>query len=343
MPVRIGPSYPLKAGRRDWQLTIKAFGTRERVASVKEMTVPGPDGPVAVRVYTPKGGSVPRPVLAWFHGGGFIVGDLYTSGGTCRALANRSGAVVVNVDYRLAPEHDLLAGRADCLAVVEWLAEHAAEIGGDPQRIAIGGDSAGGSIAAAVAQECARRGTVSPVLQVLAYPATDLDGEYPSNLENADGYLLTQERIEWFRHHISAVADIADPALSPLHTADLSGLAPALVLTAGYDPIRDEGLAYAERLREAGVPVEALHYPGQIHGFLSLDRVIAGARDALHHIGSSLTVAFGGEPLSSRRPERNRVVRMVDQRVNESVVTGLAVQDQLRRTAVSLLSRSWRP
>ena len=278
--------------RRDWQLAVKAFGSREPVESVDVRTVDGPGGPITLRIYTPATTGSPRPVLAWFHGGGFVAGDLYTAGGMCRALANRSGAIVVAAGYRRAPEHRLEDARADCLAAVSWLAEHAAEMGGDPRRLAVGGDSAGGALAAGVAHDWAMRGGPRLSAQLLVYPATDLDGDLPSLRENARGYLLTRERIDWIRSLLSRVSDLGAPGASPLDIPDLRGVAPAVVVTAGFDPLRDEGLAYVRRLRDAGVPVDLLHYPGQIHGFMSFDRVLVGARDALDRTGSLLEQAF---------------------------------------------------
>jgi acetyl esterase len=292
-PRRRRGAQALAGVRRDWQLAVKAFGSREPVESVDVRTIDGPGGPLALRVYTPAATGSRRPVLAWFHGGGFVAGDLYTAGGMCRALANRSGAIVVAAGYRRAPEHPLEAAREDCLAALTWLAGHAAEIGGDPRRLAVGGDSAGGALAAGAAHEWMRRGGTALRAQLLVYPATDLDGDLPSLRENARGYLLTRERIDWIRGQLSRVSDLGGPAASPLDIPDLRGVAPAVVVTAGFDPLRDEGIAYVRRLREAGVPVELLHYPGQIHGFMSFDRVLLGARDALDRSGSLLGRAFG--------------------------------------------------
>jgi acetyl esterase len=289
------------AARRRWQLAVKAFASREPVEAVVERTIPGPAGPTPIRAYVPAGGGDRLPVLAWFHGGGFVVGDLFTAGATCRALANRSGAVVVAVQYRLAPEHPLDAGRADCHAAVEWLAANAAELGGDPARLAVGGDSAGGGLAALVAQAAPRLG-LSLAAQVLAYPATDLTGSHPSYSERMPG-LLTPKWTAWLRAQIALTSDLSDPAASPLRAPDLRGVAPAVVLTAGFDPLRDEGLAYVSRLREAGVPVRALHYPGQIHGFVSLDRVLTAAGDALTRLGTHLSDAFAGALEPGTDPE----------------------------------------
>ena len=325
--------------RRDWQLAVKAFGSREPVESVDVRTIDGPGGPLTLRIYTPAAGTSPRGVVAWFHGGGFVAGDLYTAGGICRALANRSGAIVVAAGYRRAPEHPLEAAREDCLAAVTWLAEHAAEIGGDPHRLAVGGDSAGGALAAGVAHDWVRRGGALRA-QLLVYPATDLDGDLPSLHENARGYLLTRERIDWIRRRLSRVSDLGAPGASPLDIPDLRGVAPAVVVTAGFDPLRDEGLAYVRRLRDAGVPVELRHYPGQIHGFMSFDCVLLGARDALDRVGSLLAEAFrdgqhgsGVEEITIPWPRGWQAMPWLHpgQRWRETRVACMVARDQVER------------
>jgi acetyl esterase len=328
-PARLSGPYVLEDGRRDWQLAIKAFGSREPVRRVETHTIDGPAGALQLRVYTPESGIAPRALIAYFHGGGFIVGDLYTAGCTCRALANRTGAVVVAVRYRLAPEHPLEAGREDCLAAVDWLAANAGELGADAAQLTVAGDSAGGTLAAAMAQACAQRGGPRLATQLLIYPATDMVSDYRSNRENARGYLLTAERLAWVRREVAKVSDLDDPRLSPLHTPDLSGVAPAVMVTAGFDPIRDEGLAYGQRLRDAGVPVLALHYPGQIHGFVSFDRVLLGARDALQRIGHAWT-GIAAEP--RHRASDGLLWLHPRQRWNETVVGGLVFREQLRRS-----------
>ena len=322
--------------RRNWQLAIKAFAGREPVGDVTQRDLPADDGPVRIRVYTPPGPQGLRPALVWFHGGGFVFGDLYTAGATCRALANRSRAVVVAVDYRLAPEHPLEAGREDCMTVVRWLADNGPQLGIDPAKLAIGGDSAGGGIAALVAQQCVREGLPLEA-QVLVYPATDLAGTHPSASERLPG-TLTPEWIDWIRRRISEVSDLADPSASALSAPDLAGLPPAIVLTAGFDPLRDEGLAYVERLRQAGVPVRLLHFPGQIHGFVSMDRVLGGATEALDRLGSELARAMSGRVVDGSELDLPAPASMrpllwahPQQRWRESVVLGLLVRDAMRR------------
>lgn len=321
--------------RRHWQLAVKAFATREPVESVTDREILGPHGPIQLRVYLPRGATAPAPGLLWFHGGGFVAGDLYTAGAMCRSLAHQSGAVVVAVEYRLAPEHPLAVGREDCLTALRWVAEHAAELGIDPVRLAVGGDSAGGGIAAVVAQECAR---IGPALaaQVLVYPAADLTASTPSATESMPG-LLDQAWMTWFRGQIAEVSDLSALEASALQAADLTGVAPAIVLTAGFDPLRDEGLRYAERLGAHGVVVRLLHYPGQIHGFLSLDRVLDGGRDGLRRIGLELSRAFAGnlEPgVECDLPARGDVdqLRWLDpkQRWHELKVSAIVIRERLR-------------
>jgi len=303
-PVRPGPSYSVDRARRDWQLATMAFGSRERGPRITEQRIPRSAGELVLRVYTPQGDQDQmRPVFVWMHGGGFVIGDLSTGDAICRAISNRSGAIVAAVDYRLAPEHELAVAHQDCLAAVHWLREHAENIGGDPARIAVGGDSAGGTLAASVAQRCAEAG-LPLSLQVLVYPAVDVAEEHDSTTDASIGFMLSGGAIQWFRSHMSAVSDLSDPALSPLRAADLAGLAPALIITAGFDPLRDEGLAYAARLREHGVATRSLHYPSQIHGFVSFDRVVREARDALDRTGRALQQVFreGGLVPESEEP-----------------------------------------
>lgn len=284
------PDRTVESVRRDWQLAVKAFGSRESVDRVEEQSFDGPNGPGRARVYTPHGASQPGPVLVWFHGGGFVFGDMYTAGATSRALATHSGCSVVAVSYRLAPEHHLTAAVDDCYAGLLWVTEHADELGFDPGRIAVGGDSAGGGLAALVAQRAAGEG-IDIAAQVLVYPATELTGAYPSASEPMPG-LLDQSWTSWIRSKLAERTDLHDPRLSAVRFPDVSGLAPAIVLTAGFDPLRDEGLHYAARLQESGVPVKLLHFPGQIHGFLSLDRVLRGARYGLRRLGYELASAM---------------------------------------------------
>ncbi|WP_425551874.1 alpha/beta hydrolase [Fodinicola feengrottensis] len=267
-------------------------GPATPVHSVVDTSVPGPNGAVPVRIYTPSEGK-PLPVLVYYHGGGWVIGSLETHDRTCRSLAVAADCVVVSVDYRLAPEHPFPAGVTDAYAAAAWVAEHIGDYGGDGSRLAVGGDSAGGNLSAVVAQLARDRGGPALALQLLIYPGTDAADNSPSMIENAEGYLLTRPFIDWFiNHYLENPADIADPLVSPAVTADLSGLPPALVITAEFDPLRDQGTAYAKRLADAGVPTETVEYEGMIHGFFQMTGVLDTARDAVAKSGTALRAAF---------------------------------------------------
>ncbi len=287
---------PVRAQRAMWRSTAMALGRRPPVAAIRAHSIPGPGGPIELRVFYPRHSQQPLPAFLWCHGGGFMVGDLDTSDSICRSIARRAGCIVVAVRYRLAPEHDLLASREDFLAALEWVAAHGAPLGIDRNALAIGGDSAGGNICAAVAQRLKARGGPALRLQVLVYPATDLGEVFPSRDENAEGYLLTARIMERLGRSVVRDADVADPWLSPRRQADLRGLAPALVVSAGFDPIRDDAIDYTARLRRAGVAVQLLHYAGQFHGFVNFDAVVGAGSDCLHRMADALRAAFAGAP-----------------------------------------------
>jgi acetyl esterase len=264
----------------------------EPVAKVEDRSIPGPVGQIPVRIYTPQG-SGPFPVLVYFHGGGWVIGNVDTHDPTCRTLANAAGCVVVSVDYRLAPEHKFPAAVDDCYAATQWVAANAAAINGDSGRIAIGGDSAGGNLTAVVAIEARERGGPPLVFQLLVYPVTDYSFSTPSYRDNADGYLLTKDSMVWFwDHYLRSEADGQDYRASPLRASDLTGLPPALVITAEYDPLRDEGEAYAARLQESGVSVTCTRYDGMIHGFYGLTAVVDQARKAVEESVAALRASF---------------------------------------------------
>ena len=266
----------------------------EEVARVENRALPGPAGEIPVRIYTPAGGAAPRPGLAYFHGGGFVIGSLDTHDGTCRQLANAAECVVVSVDYRLAPEHPFPAALEDCYAATRWIAERAGALGVDPARIAVAGDSAGGNLCAVVALLARERGGPALVHQLLLYPVTDYAFDTPSYAENADGYLLTRAMMAWFwNHYLETEADGANPLASPLRAASLAGLPRAHVITAEFDPLCDEGEAYAARLVEAGVPTVATRYDGMIHGFFSMAGVLDAGKRALAEVAGELRKAFG--------------------------------------------------
>jgi acetyl esterase len=243
---------------------------------IADLTIPGPAGTIPARVYN----GVPdakaaRPLVAYFHGGGWVQGDLETHHGLCARLALRSGAIVVAVAYRLAPEHKFPAAVDDCRAAYAWLHRHGDEVGGDRARVAVAGDSAGGNLAAVVSQLATQNGVPLPTCQVLIYPATDFALDTPSHQELADGHIIPRDRIVWYsEQYLRSEADRRDVRASPLLARDMTGQPPALVVTAGFDPLRDEGHAYAERLRAAGVEVVDREYPGQIHAFVSLTKAV---------------------------------------------------------------------
>ena len=262
---------------------------------------------IAVRLYRPISHSQntqaavanagPLPCLVYFHGGGWTLGDLDSHDGLCRALAQAGQCAVAAVDYRLAPEHRFPAAVDDAIAATHWIAAHADEWGIDAARLAVGGDSAGGTLAAAVALAL-RGSTVRLALQLLFYPATDMAHDLPSHQRLAEGYALTRASLQWFRaNYLGSPAnerDIADWRASPLRAAELAGLPPASIVTAGFDPLLDEGRTYAERLHAAGVPVRYECFNGMIHGFLLMTRELAAGRHAIHRAGGALREAFAG-------------------------------------------------
>lgn len=264
-------------------------GEPEEVARVEDLQIPGPGGAMRLRIYTPEGGR-PRPALVYFHGGGWVVCNLDTHDEVCRAIARQSGAVVVSADYRLAPEHKFPAPLEDVCAAALWVAANAERLGIDARRIAVGGDSAGGTLAAVVALRCRDEGGPALALQVLVYPVTNLAAfDTASYREFAEGYHLSRAQMEWFRgHYLARPEDAAHPHASPLLAPDLGGLPPALVITAECDPLRDEGEAYAERLVAAGVPVTLTRYPGTIHPFFSLAGVLPEGREAIAQVATAV-------------------------------------------------------
>ncbi|MDP6352972.1 MAG: alpha/beta hydrolase [Alphaproteobacteria bacterium] len=264
------------------------------VGTVTDRTIPGPAGPLPVRLYRAEGaGADPSPTLVFFHGGGWVIGDLDSHDAVCRWLCAHSGCLVVSVDYRLAPEHKFPAAVDDALAATAWVASHGGEIGADPCRLAVGGDSAGATLAAVVSQSARDSGSPALHFQMLIYPATDMTLGAQSHTDLAEGYRLTRVMIEWFRaQYLGAAADATDPRASPGATVDLAGLPPALVITAGFDPLRDEGDDYARRLAAAGVPVEHRCYEGMIHGFFSMGGWLDGGREALNQASRALAAAL---------------------------------------------------
>ena len=273
--------------------TLSVSGARERmrrmfvppdepepVGDVADYHIQGPAGDLPVRIYTPEGEG-PHPVLVWYHGGGFVLGDLDTTDPACRALTNACEAIVISVDYRLAPEHPWPAGVRDCYAAVEWACEYAGTVGGDKDRVAVGGSSAGGNLAAVVSLMARDRGWPNLAHQLLVYPAThnDLRGHMPSYEENGEGYLLERADSAWFHEqYLARELDAYHSYAFPMQARTLTDLPPATIVTAGYDPLRDEGFAYAKRLEADGVEVSHRHYDDTIHGFFGM----VGANELQH-------------------------------------------------------------
>ena len=267
-------------------------GVPEEVAKVEDRALPGPAGDIRVRIYTPACAG-PLPVLVYFHGGGWVIGDIESNDPVCRTLSNAAGCIVMSVDYRLAPEHPFPAAVEDAYYAALWAASNASAVGGDPCRVAVGGDSAGGNLAAVVAHLARDRGAPALKFQLLIYPVTDAACDTPSYIENADGYFLTRDAMHWFWHHyLRSDADRSNPLASPLRAKDFTALPPALVITAEHDPLRDEGEQYAGRLQDAGVPVQLARYNGMIHGFFMMGAVIHQGRKAVQQTAAALREAF---------------------------------------------------
>jgi acetyl esterase len=273
----------------------------EPVARVEDRAIPGPDGDIPIRIYWPDVASGARaPGVVFFHGGGWVICDLDSHDGTCRRIANAVGAVVVSVDYRLAPEHPYPAAADDAYAATAWTAEHADELGIDTQRLAVAGDSAGGNLSAAVALMARDKGGPSLALQAMVYPVIDNSASansYPSKTDNAVGYFLTTAQMDWYRGqylHDDAHGD--EPYCSPLHAETLEGLPPAIILTAEMDPLRDEAEHYGALLDAAGVPVLVHRVPGMFHGFFSMDAFLDGAKDAQTVTFTEMRARLGQEP-----------------------------------------------
>ena len=280
------------------------------VAAVEDLDLPGPGGTLRVRHYRPHGSTASEtlPALVFFHGGGFVIGDLDTHDVVCRLLANASRAAVLAVDYRLAPEHPFPAAVDDAVAATRWIAASTWALRIDPARIAVGGDSAGGNLAAVVAIALRDAGGPPLALQVLIYPATDLSAGHASHLTYAEGHLLTRDSVLWFHgNYLGDLARAEDWRASPLRATDLGGLPPAYIVTAGFDPLLDEGEAYAERLIASGVRVTYECFTGQIHGFLLMGGVLAAANHAVARAALVMRIAFGTarSPIPEERAHRD--------------------------------------
>ena len=279
---------PVPDGRRLLRRQAGLAGGRLPIGSVRDLRVGDRPG----RLYAPRNAPAVGPLLVFFHGGGWVLGDLESHDPVCRFLAERAGVRVLAVDYRLAPEHPFPAAYDDCLAGFCWVVDHAAELGADPQRLAVGGDSAGGTLAASVAIAAAREG-LPLAFQLLVYPGTDMRGETESREAFNEGLILDQRFMDLCKaSYLPRAEDVTDPRASPLLAEMPDGLAPAYVVTAGFDPLRDEGEAYARRLSDAGVEVELRRFPDQLHGFLQMVGVGRTSRAAVAEVAAALAAAL---------------------------------------------------
>lgn len=261
------------------------------IAIARDVTLAGADGPIRGRLYDSVDGAN-RPLLVYYHGGGFVIGDLDSHDTLCRQLALDGGFRVIAVDYRLAPEHTWPAAPRDCIAATRDIVANAAKFGINPAKIAVAGDSAGGNLAAIVARDAAIKGGVSVALQLLIYPVTHMARKGGSRDLFADGYFLTKARMDWFDMHYTGGVDHRDDLLNPLLFDVPKGLAPAYVVTAGFDPLRDEGREYADKLKAAGVPVVYINYESQIHGFFNMPAVSSDGRKAITDAASAVAAAL---------------------------------------------------
>lgn len=267
------------------------------VSEAEDMAAPGANGPIPLRYYRPKNAAKGKvlPVLVYYHGGGWVIGDLDTHDVVCRTLANEAGCAVVSVDYRMGPEHKFPAAVDDAYLVAKWVAEESKALRVDPARLAVGGDSAGGNLAAVVSLLARDHGGPSIAFQLLIYPATDMAMNTDSQAKFAEGHLLTRGGQIWFQaQYLRGAEDKADWRASPLKAPSLANLPPAYLLVAGHDPLRDEGEAYAKALEKAGNRVAFREFPGQIHGFITMGKVLQQANQALKEMGAALGLALAG-------------------------------------------------
>ncbi|MEJ1970766.1 MAG: alpha/beta hydrolase [Rhizomicrobium sp.] len=281
-------------GREQFVALMQMVGPRDvPVGKTQNLTVPGPAGPIPIRVYTPvAAGGEPMPALIYFHGGGFVIGSVETHDGLCRLMANEGGFRVIAVEYRLAPEHKYPAAVDDAFAAVGWVAANAADIGVDANRIAVGGDSAGAALAAVCAQLAKAKG-IPLDAQLLLFPVVQV-GELTASLkEFAVGYFLEKDTLDWFYDsYLPADADKSDPRISPLRAKDLSGLPAAYIMLGGFDPLHDEGMQYADRLRAAGVKVTVADHSDMVHCFIYLQSVLPQAHAALTEAAKAVAKMF---------------------------------------------------
>jgi acetyl esterase len=295
LPPRPGPEHPVDEMRNGLRMLSMALGEPEEVASVEDRVVPGPAGEIPVRIYRPEGEGL-LGCLVFFHGGGFVLGDLESHDHLCRELANRSGGVVVAVDYRRAPEHPYPAAVDDCWAALGWVVDQAEALGIDPRAVAVGGDSAGGNLAAVAARRARDEGAPPLCFQLLVYPVIDLHdmGSWESRRRSGEGYALSSGLMEWFHDHYLGPdgPEPGDVDVSPILVEDLSGLPSAHVVLAEFDPLHDEGRAYADRLEAAGVAVDLVDYEGAVHIFFQLGPITEIGRRAVDTAADALAAAY---------------------------------------------------
>ena len=289
---------PVAEARAGYQAMVTLLDPEEEpIHRTQDRSIPGPAGDIPIRIYWPRALAEGETLglLVYLHGGGFVIGDLNTHDALCRRLSNRGDCIVVSVDYRLAPEHPFPAGAEDCMAALRWCAAQAGELGGDSRRLAIGGDSAGGNLSAVCAMAARDDGGPELLLQLLIYPAVAPRPDSASQAAFGEGYLLTRENMDWFMEQYHGGRDLTDdPRFAPLIAADHSGLAPAEIIVAGYDPLRDEGMAYADRLSAAGVPANLVNFEGAIHAFMQFHGTSAACREAVQHCGAVLKKTLAG-------------------------------------------------
>jgi acetyl esterase len=285
---------PPAMARQSFAAMMQLTGPKDVTAGrIENITIPGPGGPIRARSYSPVAAAGPLPALIYFHGGGFVAGSLESHDGLCRLFAAEGGFKVIAVDYRLAPEHPYPAAMDDAWAATQWIEENAAQLGVDAGRVAVGGDSAGGMLAAIVTQLAREKGGVKIAYQLLMFPNTQIGGETASLNEFAVGYFLERRAIEYFNSlYLTPEADKNSPRVSPLRGKDFSGLPPAYVMLGGYDPLHDEGLAYAEKLRSAGVKVTIADYDDMVHCFIYLQTVLPQAHDAVAKAAKAVKAAL---------------------------------------------------
>ncbi|HVT98420.1 MAG TPA: alpha/beta hydrolase [Acidobacteriaceae bacterium] len=294
MSMEPGPELSLAEQRRQAELVaLEQAGTPAAVAALVDRVIPGPGGDIPLRIYTPEGAG-PFPVLVYFHPGGWVFGSIAGSDPVCRAIARQTPCLVVSVGYRLAPEHPFPAAPEDCYAAIKWVAEHAGDIQADAGRIAVGGESAGGNLAAAVSLMARDRQGPALCLQVMIYGETAYyEPGTASYRTYAQGYNLTRDDMIWFwDQYLARKEDATHHYASPLYAASLSQLPPALIITAEYDPVRDEAEEYARRLQEAGVAVQLSRYQGMVHSFFRMFAVFERSKVALCEVTTALAAAF---------------------------------------------------